>query len=228
MDLSIVIPAYKEDKNLEVLLPELNRVLSASGLNGEILVVDTMQPMDDAPAVCKRFNARYINRAGGNNYGDAVRTGIANADGKYVIFMDADGSHSPSFIPKLLAERDNYDIVIASRYVESGGSDNALLLIAMSKTLNITYSLILNIPCNDVSNSFKLYHGEQLKKLELFCDNFDIVEEIIFKLCRNGKNVRIKELPFFFKARLFGKTKRNLVLFICTYLITILRLRFRK
>lgn len=226
-DFSIVIPAYKEDKNLEVLLPELNSTIEASGLSGEIVVVDTMQPMDDAKAVCARNNARYVNRSGGNSYGSAVRTGIAQAGGKWIVFMDADGSHSPSFIGQLLKERETADVVIASRYVESGGSENSFLLIAMSKLLNLTYAFVLGIPCKDVSNSFKLYQAEPLKKLTLTCENFDIVEEILYKLCRANKNIRIKELPYFFKARLFGKTKRNLFLFILTYLFTIIKLRLK-
>lgn len=227
LDFSIVIPAYQEDRNLEVLLPELNSVIAASGLSGEVVVVDTMQAMDDSPAICARHKARYVNRSGGNNYGDAVRTGIAEARSKWILFMDADGSHSPSFIPRLLREREVFDIVVASRYVDSGGSENSAMLILMSKVLNLTYSWFLGIPCKDVSNSFKLYQAEPLKKLALSCANFDIVEEVIYKLCRENKNIRIKEIPYFFKARLFGKTKRNLFVFMLTYLFTIIRLRFR-
>lgn len=227
-ELSIVTPAYKEGQNLEVLLPQLNEVLGAIRLSYEIIIVDTMQPMDNTPSICDKYNARYVNRSGGNNYGDAVRTGIAAAEGKYVIFMDADGSHSPDFIPKLLDKRSEYDIIIASRYVKSGGSDNSLALILMSKMLNVSYSILLGIPCKDVSNSFKLYCGNSLKALKLSCNNFDIVEEIIFKICRDNRQIRILEIPYFFKVRLFGKTKRNLLLFILTYLATIVRLRFRK
>jgi len=227
-DLSIIIPAYKEDRNLEILLPKLKEALSTSGLSSEILVVDTLRPIDNTLQVCQKHAARYINRTSGNNYGDAVRTGIVTAQGERILFMDADGSHSPDFILELLKFNKDYDIVIASRYVENGGSRNNFLLIAMSRILNLTYSLFLNIPCKDISNSFKLYSSTQLKNLKLYCNNFDIVEEIIFKICRNNKNVKIKEVPYFFKTRLFGKTKRNLCLFIISYLLTIFKLRFRK
>ena len=57
---------------------------------------------------------------------------------------------------------------------------------------------------------------------------FDIVEEILFKLKRLHKKLIIKELPFTFKKRMFGETKRNLVFFILSYIVTLVRLRFSK
>jgi dolichol-phosphate mannosyltransferase len=77
-----------------------------------------------------------------------------------------------------------------------------------------------------VSNSYRLYRALQLRSLTLKCDNFDVVEEILFKLSRQYRGLRIREVPFTFKQRMFGKTKRNLVLFILTYVYTLIRLRF--
>jgi dolichol-phosphate mannosyltransferase len=139
--------------------------------------------------------------------------------------MDADGSHAPEFIHNLWAERGKYDIVIASRYVEGGYTENSAPLRLMSRVLNWTYSLILNLPYKDVSNSFKLYRGSLLKGLKLRCDNFDIVEEILYKIVRLNPGLPVKEIPFSFKKRMFGETKRSLLLFIFTYLVTMIRLR---
>ena len=98
----------------------------------------------------------------------------------------------------------------------------------MSRILNITYSFVLGLPCNDVSNSYKIYRKDQLKSIDLTCNNFDIVEEIIFKIYRNNKNIKIKEVPYSFQKRMFGKTKRNLFLFIVTYVYTIVKLRIMR
>jgi dolichol-phosphate mannosyltransferase len=95
----------------------------------------------------------------------------------------------------------------------------------MSIVLNLSYALVLGLRCKDVSNSFKLYRGERLRALTLRCDNFDVVEEILYKLKRRDPGLRIVEVPFTFKKRMFGETKRNLVLFIVTYLYTIVKLR---
>src|SRR3989338_6105423 len=142
--------------------------------------------------------------------------------------MDADGSHDPEFIAELYKYRNDFDVVIASRYVTGGGTKNSKLLILMSRMVNIIYSVVLNLNCYDVSNSFKLYKANDLKKLNLFRDNFDIVEEILFKLKKNNKNLKIKEVPFTFNQRMFGKTKRNLFVFMLTYLYTLTKLRFGK
>jgi dolichol-phosphate mannosyltransferase len=224
-ELSIFIPSYREAANLRVLLPRINSACGGLGVPFEILIIDTAEPMDETRVVCQMDNVRYINRRGGNRYGDAVRTGIEEARGKYVIVMDADGSHTPEFIPKLFASRHNAEVVIASRYVEGGDTDNPKYLILMSLIVNLIYSFVLNLRCKDVSNSFKLYRADDLKRLQLQCQNFDIVEEILFKLRRADRNMRILELPYTFKKRMFGETKRNLFLFMLTYVWTLVRLR---
>ena len=96
----------------------------------------------------------------------------------------------------------------------------------MSYLTNITYSIVLNLRYKDISNSFKLYKTSHLKELTLKCKNFDIVEEILYKLKKDHKELTVLEIPYSFKQRLFGHTKRNLFLFILTYIGTIIRLRF--
>lgn len=228
LDLSIVIPAYLEEENLKVILPELKTTLNSLNLAYEVLVVDTIEPLDNAKAACLENEVRYINREGGNFYGDAVKTGINQALGKKILFMDADGSHSSEFIAEMLKYKDSYDIVAASRYIEGGGTENSDLLILMSKILNITYSIVLGINCKDISNSFKLYDSGDLKGLSLYCNNFDIIEEIIYKISKKNRNLKIKEIPCIFKNRVFGKTKRELLPFIATYFHTMIKLRFGK
>ena len=225
---SVIIPSYLEEENLRIIIPRLKDEMQKIDSDYEILIVDTMRAMDHTEDVCKDKNIIYLNRKKGNNYGDAVRTGIDNANGEYIIFMDADGSHSPEFISKLYAYKDEYDVVIASRYIDGGATDNNRILIIMSWLVNVIYSMILNLKCKDVSNSFKLYRGALLKKLNLYCNNFDIVEEILFKLKKINKSLKIKEVPFSFKKRMFGQTKRNLFLFMVSYIFTLLKLRFGK
>jgi len=228
-DLCVVIPAYLEEENLKLILPRISNVLRSMNLEYEILVIDTCETMDQTNNVCAQFlDVRYINRTPGNLYGDAVRTGIREADAHYVLFMDADGSHTPEFIPVLFNRRIDHDVVIASRYTKGGGTDNSKVLILMSKIVNTIYSAVLNIKCKDVSNSFKLYKGNLLKKVELHCKNFDIVEEMLFKLCRINRNLRICEVPYVFKMRMFGQTKRNLITFVISFAFTLLKLRFGK
>ena len=225
LELSVIIPAYKEAENLQILLPRLTKTLRELTDKFEVLIIDTMSPMDNAPAICKEVGATYISRSGGNNYGDAIRTGIKSAQGKFTLFMDADGSHPPEFIRELFQWRNNFDVVVASRYVDGGNTENPKILILMSRVLNLSYSIILNLKCKDVSNSFKLYKTGQLNGLQLYCQNFDIVEEILYKLNKK-RAIKIKEIPFTFRKRIHGESKRNLILFVFTYLYTLMKLRF--
>lgn len=223
--LSIVLPAYLEEENLRILLPRLNAMRAKLGIETEILVVDTITPLDNTKDACETNGVRYIQRHGGNYFGDAVRTGIAEARGERILFMDADGSHTPEFIPELWKETPNGDVIIASRYIDGGYTENSFSLVLMSRVLNWTYAVILGLKCKDVSNSFKIYRAEQIKPLTLKCQNFDIVEEILYKISRRNQGLKIKEIPFSFKKRMFGDTKRNLLAFIFTYLLTIIKLR---
>jgi len=149
---------------------------------------DTRTPLDNTQIVCEENNVKYINRKNGNTYGDAIRTALNYANGKNVLFMDADGSHSPEFIKNMYLNFNGYDVVIASRYIDGGRSDNGKLLIFMSWCVNTMYSILFSLKCKDVSNSFKLYNGDALRSLTLKCNNFDIVEEILIKLKREIEN----------------------------------------
>ena len=219
-----MLPAYEEAANLDVLIPQLHAAARSLTRDYDIVVVDTQTPRDDSPGVCHRYNARYVARQGGNLYGHAIRTGLMEARGKYVVFMDADGSHNPAFLPLLWQHRNEVDLVIASRYVSGGRTENPVVLIFMSHAVNYVFRFFLGLKCFDVSNSFRLYRGEDLRALRLKCNHFDIVEEILVKLVFSHSAYRLLEVPIVFEKRKAGRTKRNLLLFALGYAVTLLRL----
>ncbi len=221
---SIVLPAYRESENLANLLPRLHRNMRSTGQSYEILVIDTVEPMDNTEAVCRLNDARFIARGPSNVYGDAVRTGINASMGESVVFMDADGSHTPEFVAQMIEAAPGNDVVIASRYVAGGKTLNDWKLVLMSRVLNIAYSVVLGLTCKDVSNSFRLYRGDLLRSLTLSCSNFDIVEEILVRMRAAEGELRYCELPFTFECRVHGQTKRKLLVFASTYLLTMARL----
>jgi dolichol-phosphate mannosyltransferase len=228
MEISLIIPAYCEEENLRILLPRIIKVIGNLGVQYEILIIDTVTRIDNTDLVCSEFGVKYINRENGNKYGDAIRTGLKHASGKYILFMDADGSHSPEFIKTIYDQKSDNDIVIASRFVDGGSSDNTKVLIFMSWMVNFIYSKLFSLNCKDVSNSFKLYKGELIKTVTLKCDNFDIIEEILIKIKRKKKDLTIKEIPYTFKERMFGHTKRNLIIFAFSYFFTLIKLKFSR
>ena len=226
MELTIVLPAYKEADNLKKILPKIHNQVKQFNIDYEILVVDTMNQMDNTQNVCLANCVNYINREKGNLYGDAIRTGISKSNGNYILMMDADGSHEPKSIISLYRtiSDNNCDLVVGSRYCAGGKTDNSFILKAMSYVLNLTYRIIFGLRVKDCSNSFRIYRADKLKSISLECDNFDIVEEILIKLYKKYPNLDIKEVPIYFKKRDEGVSKRDLIKFIFSYITTINRL----
>ncbi|MCM1499247.1 MAG: glycosyltransferase [Clostridium sp.] len=226
MDISIVLPAYQEAENLKSILPRLQKVLEKKDLQYEILVIDTMTPMDDSKKICEENNVCYIPRKNGNLYGDAIRTGFSKGQGKFLVVMDADGSHNPEDVLRFYdeMEKGKYNLIIGSRYCKGGYTDNNFILRFMSYVLNLTYRMLFGLRVKDVSDSFRMYRTEDLRKITLECDNFDIVEEILIKLHFQIGGFTVKEIPISFSKRVAGESKRDLVKFIFSYLQTISKL----
>jgi dolichol-phosphate mannosyltransferase len=224
-ELSVVLPAYREADALRQLLPVLIPAVRALDERSEIVVADSMEPLDDTADVCAQYGVRHIHRTGGNAYGDAVRTGIRNSTGAYVLLLDADGSHNPKDIARLWAARSSYDVVIGSRYIKGGSTENPAVLIWMSRILNYIYGFAFRLPVSDLSNSFRLYRGAQLRSLELVSNDFDIVEEILIRLTFGPTKATATEVPVTFEQRKAGISKRNLFAFMLSYMGSIMTMR---
>src|SRR5258708_1846538 len=156
VELSVVLPAYQEAESLSTLLPRLRRTVEQLGVSFETMFVEGALGTAGTEDVCRGNEVRYERRHGGSQYGAAVRTAQRVARGAFVIFMDADGSHRPEFVHSLWEWRDNADLVIASRYVPGGRTENPAILILMSRIVNMGFRMILGLRCHDVSNSFWL------------------------------------------------------------------------
>lgn len=227
--LAVVMPAYGELPNLRELLPRLVDV--AAMVPGLRLDVHPVLPVEASEAEVQELTAlgaHPVRRGPTDSFGDAIRSGIAAADesAQFVIIMDADGSHSPETIPRLLEALGDADVAVASRYTHGGSSDNAFVLRLMSRLLNDSFRLILGIGCTDLSTNFKLYRRVDLAQIRLTCRDFDVVEEILFRLKQlHGGHLRIVEVPDRFHERRHGETKRRLGPFIVSYMTTLLRLR---
>jgi dolichol-phosphate mannosyltransferase len=225
VELTVLLPAYREAESLRTLLPKIKSQLLGLIVSHEILIVDAQTGVDDTAEVCRQFGVRHVYRRDGDLYGDAMRTGIAEAGGQFILVMDADGSHNPSHIPALWSQRERFDIVIGSRYIAGGATENPAILIAMSYAVNFTFRMAFQLDCQDVTNSFRLYRAAPLKALKLECNNFDLVEEILIKMVAGRAQGSVKEVPVVFERRKAGESKRNLATFAASYVKTLLRLR---
>lgn len=224
MAISTVLLAYKEAENLKVLLPQIREQLEKLGEEYEMIVVDTAQPLDNTEEICEQNGARYINQKY-PNFGGAFRTGIEAASMDKFLILDSDGSHDTKHIPDLYNTfMTGADVAIGSRYVKGGRTDDAKSSIVMSKILNTTFRIALGIKAKDISTDYRLYDTAQLKRVELSCKNYDILQEVLLKLKLNNKSLVIKETPISFNKRMFGESKRRLIPFILGYIKTLFRL----
>ena len=227
---SVVMPAYDELMNLTWLLPRVHQALrDAHAVPGEVLVILPGFADDAEIDAITALGGRVVIREPSNSFGDAIRSGLAavSPDSRFVVVMDADGSHSPETIPRLLAAPSDVDVVVASRYVTGGSTENSFTLRAMSRALNLAYGLVLGIKCRDVSTNFKRYRADDVRDAALSGRDFDVVEELFLRVkLRHGSDFRILEIPDHFAERKAGSTKRQLGPFIVSYLTSLARLRW--
>lgn len=224
-ELSITLPAHREAETLRHLLPRIRASASRLTEQHEIIVIDALEPVDDTQQVCADSGVRHIFRTQGDSYGDAIRTAIRESQGRFVMIMDADGSHNPDDFERLWSKRHEGDVIIGSRYTTGGRTKVHAGLTLQSQILNITYRRALGLKIRDLSNSFRLYRGEQLRALALISTNFEILEEILARLAWGPAKATILEVPITFEKRNAGRSKRNLIAFIITYLRLIRHLR---
>lgn len=210
-------------------MPEIKRVTQQlQNFSTEILIVLPSIAKPEEIQEIKNFGATVIMRQPTDSFGDALRSGFAavSESSEFILVMDADYSHNPLAIPRLLAASSEAHVVVASRYTHGGTTANSLLLKVMSRLLNLAYSIVLGINCRDISTNYKLYRRSDLKNIVLNCKDFDIVEEILFQVKSiHGHSFVIREVPDHFSERKFGVTKRQLGPFIFSYFRTLVRLK---
>ena len=229
MGVSIVLLAYKEAENLRVLLPQIIEQIELVEKDYEILVIDSKEPLDDTKDVCDQYGVRYINQEQ-PAFAGAFRTGIKYATKERFLILDSDGSHNPVYIPELyrMHATGTYHVVIGSRYTKGGKTQDAKSSIFMSHILNACFRICLGLKAKDLSTDYRIYYTEQLKSVELQCQNYDVLEEVLLKIKLQQKNFAIGEVPIEFHKRIYGESKRRLVPFILSYMKTLVRLTWMR
>jgi dolichol-phosphate mannosyltransferase len=209
MDLSIILPVVNERNNLRELIPRIRSVMERERLKFEVVVVDGGST-DGTQETASELGARVV-RERRPGYAGALETGFAEAEGAYVLTLDADLSHDPDFVAKLWRARTQADIVIASRYTRGGVAYTSFIRKFLSEVLNLGMRRLLSMPVRDMSSGFRLYRREALAGLHLEGRNFEVLEEILVKAYAQGYSVF--EVPFTYFPRESGTSHARLVQF---------------
>lgn len=208
---SIVIPTYNEAAGIGKLLSALNDVFRANSLDGEIIVVDDDSP-DGTGAVVdelsKTLPVRCLHRSGKLGLSSAVIDGwgIARAQSVALGAMDADFSHDPGALPKMVAalQTGGYGLAVGSRYVPGGGVENwPARRIITSRVACWLARPLTNV--KDVTSGYFLVRRDALTDVALDPIGFKIGLEVIAK-AHYGKAL---EVPYVFTDRVAGESKLN-------------------
>jgi len=229
MNISAIIPSFNEEENLKIVLPMLHEIIGSLCDRYELLVVDSKETSDGTKEVCEKNNAKHIVQEN-KGYGDAFRTGLKHSAYEAIVIVDADLSQDILKIPQMYkALTDGCDVVIGSRYVRGGTTEDSCLSVMMSKLLNGVYRLVLGFRQKDVSTDFRFYRKDKILSIETYGENFDVIEETLFLLKEKYPSLKIKEIPINYKPREKGVSKRRLLCFMADYIklmIKLLRKRF--
>src|SRR5712691_1602721 len=216
LDLSIIIPALHEGPNLALLLPEIRAVVEDLGVTWEILIVtrevdsQTLAAAEKAPALVLEQQER--------GYGGALVTAFRAARGAYLLTIDADLSHKPTFIRDLWGSRNVAEILVASRYVTGGTAHMPALRYVLSRVINLFFGLGLSLPIRDLSSGFRLYKAEAVRHQPLAARDFNILQALLVRTYAEGWQAL--EVPFNYAPRRHCSSNARVLRFGLAYLRT--------
>jgi dolichol-phosphate mannosyltransferase len=214
-EIGVILPTYGEADNIARLIEDIQQL----GLDASILVIDDSSP-DGTADIVKTKQAKYPNvtllsRTKKTGLGTAITDGFkiylsAPKPPKYVFTMDADYSHDPHDIPKLLAEMQQCQcaIVIGSRYSKGGAIAGwPMSRKIISKTANALARASLGLKLHDCTSGFRCYSTAFLAEVvgNLHSHTYEIQIETVRQA--SLRNFQVKETPVLFVNRKRGKSK---------------------
>jgi dolichol-phosphate mannosyltransferase len=215
----VVLPTYNERDNIGPYLQALRNV----SIDIDVLVVDDNSP-DGTADLARAFGAELggvevLVRADKTGLGSAYRAGFAmvlERDGQdaydVVVSMDADLSHDPAVIPRMLdLIEGGADAVIGSRYVRGGGTtDWPVRRQLLSKWGNAYTRTAMGLDVHDCTSGFRAYRADALRAIQpgsTGAEGYAFLTELVRRLTRLG--FRIEETPIVFRDRTAGKSKMS-------------------
>jgi dolichol-phosphate mannosyltransferase len=209
----IVLPTYDEAENLEGIVAAVRTAVPEA----RVLVVDDASP-DGTGAIADRLAAadaavQVLHRPGKQGLGRAYVAGFERAlaaGAEFVIEMDADFSHAPADVPRLLAAaRAGADLALGSRYVPGGGVENWHPVRRLVSRGGCEYARrVLRVPVRDLTGGFKCFRADALRAIDygsVRSQGYAFQVELTYRALRGG--LRVTELPIVFRERREGQSK---------------------
>jgi dolichol-phosphate mannosyltransferase len=210
----VIVPTYNESDNLALIADRLHSAVPAAHL----LVVDDNSP-DGTGKIADELAARHfwvhvLHRSGKQGLGAAYVAGFGWAREQgydVVVEMDADGSHAPEQLPRLLAALENADLVLGSRWVDGGEVVNwPRSRELLSRGGNLWTRLALGLPLRDATGGYRAYRRPVLDEVlgtEVASQGYCFQVDLAWQIWQRGH--RVVEVPITFVERERGESKMS-------------------
>ncbi len=197
-EVSIVIPAYNESETIKKVLDDIKKVLSETDIQAEIIVVNDGSKDNTRAIIEKIKGIRVINHPYNLGYGASLKTGAKNAEGEYVLYLDADGQHDPKDIPKLLRYRKEYDMVVGKR-----GRMTSLVRTPAKKLIGMFANYLVEKKIPDLNSGFRVIRKDLIMRyIHILPQAFSFTTTITLASFKGGHTV--KYVPIRIRKRAGG------------------------
>lgn len=206
--ISVMIPAYNEEKNIEDILARTEATLTALKFPYEIIVVDDGST-DGTSSLARRKGAIVIKIRKNHGKGYALRKAFQRAAGDILITMDADGSHRPEEIPRLVTPLLNgADVATGARFNGEMQKGSTKRLHILGNTIfNLIIMILTRKSITDSQTGFRAFKKRVIDEIKLFSNGYEVETELTVKTLKNGFTVY--EIPIAFEKRKNGISRVN-------------------
>ena len=217
--LGIIIPVYNEGANIEATLLAIEQKVHTSH---KIYIVYDFDQDNTLPAVKKMQQQGVpieLLKNPSHGVAHAIRTGLSNAPGGYLLVTMADLSDDYSIVDRMCQlMTEGYDIVCGSRYMKGGRQvGGPFFKKLLSQTAGLTLKYLTGLPVHDVTNSFKLYRKSMVDNIDIESESgFEVGMEIVVKAHFAG--YKITELPCTWTYRQAGRSRFRIFKWLPKYL----------